>query len=253
MNSVIGKSSSQQVCACEKKDYLLCLITGIGAMSIVAYFFYKSVLALLFLWPVGIAMFIHQKKQIEKRKKQILSGQFKEMLLSVASSMKAGYAAENAFRQATKDMSLLFGNKSLIYKELVRINLGLNNNLTLEELLKDFGYRSGIEDISEFGEVFKIAKRSGGNLMEIMDNTILILEERLEVEKEIQVVISAKEMERKVMSIIPFFIIFYIQLSSPGFLDGLYRNISGIVIMTIALVLYVASFYLSEKIISIEV
>lgn len=77
--------------------------------------------------------------------------------------------------------------------------------------------------------------------------------EKIEVKREIGVLIAAKKFEQKIMNVIPIFMILYISLSSEGFLDVMYESLLGRVIMTICLTAYVFSFYLGKKIIEIEV
>ena len=55
------------------------------------------------------------------------------------------------------------------------------------------------------------------------------------------------------MNLVPFLIISYISMTSTGFFDVLYHNAVGIAIMTVCLVVYVAAYRLSEKIVDIEV
>ena len=55
------------------------------------------------------------------------------------------------------------------------------------------------------------------------------------------------------MNMVPFFIIFYISISSPGFFDVLYHNPFGIVLMSICMVVYMAAYLMSEKIVNISV
>ena len=105
----------------------------------------------------------------------------------------------------------------------------------------------------EFAIVFSVAKRTGGNLTEIISRTISVISRKIEVEKEIEVLVSAKRMEARIMNGVPFFIIFYIGLTSKGFFDPLYHNPFGIVLMTICMLVYLAAYLLSEKIINIVV
>ena len=60
-------------------------------------------------------------------------------------------------------------------------------------------------------------------------------------------------MEQKVMNLMPLMILLYVDLSFGGYLDGLYHNIFGILVMTACLAVYLASYLLSEKIMSIQV
>ena len=90
-------------------------------------------------------------------------------------------------------------------------------------------------------------------MTDILSRTITLIQSRIEVEREIQVLLSARKMEQHIMDLVPFFIIIYIQLTSPGFFDVLYHNAAGVLFMSICLILYLFSFVLSEKILAIRV
>ena len=60
------------------------------------------------------------------------------------------------------------------------------------------------------------------------------------------------QMER-IMEIIPFAIIGYLGITSPGFLDILYHNITGAAVMTVCLCIYIVGFVFAERIMKIEV
>ena len=150
-------------------------------------------------------------------------------------------------------MVLLYGKNSLIVRELTRIVKGLKNNVTLEKLLNDLGERSGNPDVEEFAQVFAVAKRSGGNMTQMIADTVGVIGERLTVENEIDVLLSAKRMEARIMDVVPFFIIGYVGLTSPGFFDVLYHNLTGIAVMSGCLGVWLFAWLLSEKIIAVEV
>lgn len=228
-------------------------LEGIFLISILAFFFYRSLIAVPLLSPLFFLYWKEKKKDFLKKQQKETAVQFKDAILSAAGSLRAGYAVENAFRQAYNDMVALHGRNSIICKELYQILSGMDNNLTLEKLLKEFGVRSKVEDVEEFADVFAAAKRSGGNVTEIIEKSASIIAEKVEVEKEIQVLISARQMEQKVMNLVPFGIIFYISVTSKGFFDVLYHNVAGVVIMTLCLGIYLAAILISRSIVAIEV
>lgn len=180
-------------------------------------------------------------------------GEFRELLESLVTSLKAGYAPENAFRESYKEMVFLFGNESGICKELSMILRGLDNHRTLEELLQAFAARSDVEEITEFADVFAIAKRQGGNLTEILERTDNLIRDRIDVEGEIRILLASRRYEQTVMDLVPFGIIVYIGTTSPGFFDAMYHNAFGIVVMSACLAAYLAAFHLSERIMDIHV
>lgn len=236
-----------------REDKIKCSLEGVGFILLFAWFFYRSALALPFLLPV---YFLYQKERrglLLKMRKKEMAVQFKDTILAVSASQKAGYAVENAFRQAYEDMILLYGKESPICKELYSIIVGLKNNMPIEALLYDLGKRSGVEDIVEFAQVFAVAKRSGGKLTEIIERSASVIEDKVETEKEIQVVISARRMEQRIMNGVPFGILLYISIASRGFFDVLYKNTAGIIVMTICLGVYLGAIFLSGKIVDIEV
>ena len=215
--------------------------------------FYDSWIAVILLLPMAFFWFVHQKKELKERNKRIVGFQFRDAIASVLTNLKAGYSVENAFVEAEKDMELLYGKKSLICQELSKIKKGIKNNVPIEKLLEKMGRETQSTDIQDFSEVFSVAKRSGGNMAEIMGRTINVISQKMDVEKEIDVLTSAKRMEARIMDMVPFFIIFYISITSPGFFAPLYHNIFGIILMTVCLCFYVFAYLLSERIVNIYV
>ncbi len=216
-------------------------------------FFYKSLLAALPMIPVGLFYLTLFYKKKEKEKKERLRNEFKEAILSVAANLRAGYAVENAFRETLREMETLYGKEAGIYLELYKIVQGLANGISIENLMAGFAKRAGIAEIREFADIFAIAKRSGGNLTEIIDKTAAAIGEKIDVEKEIQVLIAAKRLEQHIMSIIPFAIVFYVSATSAGYFDALYTTILGRSVMTVCFGLYMSAYIIGRKITEIQV
>ena len=131
-------------------DLIGSVAKSVLVVCVLAYFFYRSIWAVIPLTVVGVLFFRMETVRKVERVKEELNCQFKECILSVAASLKAGYAVENAFVESRNDMKLLYGEKSVIYKELEHIRRGLVINITLQELLTDLAHRSGSDDIMQF-------------------------------------------------------------------------------------------------------
>ena len=126
-------------------------------------------------------------------------------------------------------------------------------NMPLEQLMEDLAQRSGIEEIVSFTQVFGFAKRSGGDMMKIFQDTVEKIRQKTDVEREIETVIAAKKTEQRIMDLVPFGILLYVGAASPEFLEPLYGNWSGALVMTVCLLGYAGAFFLSEKILAIQV
>lgn len=193
-----------------------------------------------------------RKQKIVQRKEQ-LSLEFKETMQAVSGALMAGYSIENAFKEAQKEIHQLYGQTSYMEKELEQMNAKLALNQPLEELLMDFSNRSGLEDVESFCQVFVFAKRGGGNFVKIIKATVGQISDKLEIKREISTMIASKKLEQKIMQAVPVFILFYLDLTSPEFLQVLYQNPFGILVMTVCLLLYIAAMFLAEKIVNISV
>lgn len=221
-----------------------------GIVFLLAYFFYKSLWAVL---PLGVLGFFYaemeRKKRNEKRREE-LTVQFKECILSVSASLQAGYAIENAFLESREDMKSMYGEQSLIYQELEYIRRGLVINITLEEQLNDLAQRSDCEEIEQFARIFSIAKRSGGNLTEIIKASANIISQRVEARQEIQILLAGRRMEQTIMRLMPFGILLYIGSTYPGYFNPLYHNLQGAAVMSLCLTLYLAAYLLGNRILA---
>lgn len=234
-------------------EYVKYTFIGLCITSFLSFFFYKSWKALL-LSLVLLPFFLrYEKNRLKKLRIKRLADEFSETLYSVSTNMMAGYSAENAFKESYKDLIRFYGPKSLMAKEILRMNEGLSVNVSIEDLMEDLANRSDVEDIHVFSEVFRTAKRNGGNLKDVLHETATTIREKMRIEREIDVIVSEKRYELRIMETVPFFILTYISVTSPGYFEPLYHNTRGIIAMTICLGIYIFAVFLGKKIINVAV
>lgn len=234
-------------------EFLKHVLKAVCANALVSYTFYQSMfvffsaLPLCFIYP-----FIIRKKLISKRRQELLN-QFKEALSILSSFLSAGYSTENAFRASIHELKNMFNENAMIVTEFEGIVQGLSLNKPIEEMLSDFAYRSGLDDISNFAEIFNVAKRNGGNLVNIITHTSDIIRDKVQLSEDIKTLNASKQYEQRIMNLIPFIIIIYMNLSSPDFFVSLYTSTIGRITMTVCLAIYCLSVYLADYIMDIEV
>ena len=218
-----------------------------------AYLFYNHWAAVAALIPVSI-FYLHQwREDYCHKKEQEFREQFQNGMQILSSSLKAGYSVENAVRQTEKDLRPLYPENSRIRREFNRMTHELDMNLTAEQVLKDMARRICQEDVDNFVMVFTTAKRTGGDSISILKNTVQMIGEKIEVEREIQTLLAAKKLEFNVMCIIPLGMVLYMRMAFPEFLTVLYGSIVGVILMSACLAVYGFAWRLGTKIIQIEV
>lgn len=228
------------------------LVKGMLLTTALAWLFYKSIWAVLFAAPFALFYVKAQEKKKAEERKWEFNQQFKQGILALSAALNAGYSVENAFGEATKDLALMYAEDADIIKEFSGITKQLAMNQTVEECLVDLGERTGIEDVENFAEIFQTAKRTGGDIMDIIQKTGSNIEERLEIQREMNTLIAQKKLEGKIMSVVPLGMILYMWITSPGFLDVLYHNLYGCCFMSVALILYLVSYGWMQKIVDIR-
>lgn len=203
----------------------------------------------------GLTFFyIKERRAAEvNRVRARLLEQFREAMYVLVSALSAGRSVEQAFIQSYKDLLLVCNPSDDIALEWALIGQKLGMNIPVETALSDFAKRSGLEDIENFSSIFLLAKRSGGNLVEIVKETSRVINEKIEIKREIEVLIVQKKFEQKILSyIIPGMICFF-SIASPEFLEPLYTTLAGRGIMVLALVMYLLSGVIGRRIVDIEV
>lgn len=236
-----------------KREWCIYIVQGILLCVVVNHLFYQNPVLYIFMIPIPILWVKLRRADRKQRRKKELGYQFRNALNSLSVSLRAGYSIENSLIEAEKDMRKWNGDSAEIVQELSYINRQIKVNIPAEDLLTDFGRRSDVEDIKNFASVFAIARHMGGNLAEIVQDTADQISEKIDVERQIDTAVSAKKFEQTVMSVMPFGMILYMQITSPGFFDQVYGTVFGVIFMTICLLFYAAAFWLGRQIVRIEV
>lgn len=233
-------------------EYGKCILVGLGISGLIAWLFYRSLWGMLLFVPVEyLCLTQYQKMKIKQRKGQLLL-EFRDGMQAVSGALLAGYSMENAWREAEKELGELHGEESLMCTEVRQLNAAVRMNQPLEKVLAEFAFRSGCEEIESFAEVFSFAKRSGGDFAKIIQTTVGKLRGRMEVEREITTTLAGKRLEGRIMEGMPMMILAYLSVTSADFMDVLYGNLPGVMVMSAALLAYLGAVRWSEHILDIK-
>lgn len=235
--------------AISKKEILTNLVMIELVVIIVGKLFYGSFIAGVIISPLSMLIYKERRKQIIQRKTRQLENQFKDMLISVSDALKVGYSFENAIRECYRDMCSIYGVDSVICGEIKIMISQIKLNIRTQEVVDNFAKRVDLKNAKLFSQIFQVAKSTGGNMTEIIKSVTddIVLKET--TRDEITASVTEKRMEQRIMSVIPIFIILYITVTTPGFLDVMYASVLGKLIMTGCIAAYVMAYLWGERII----
>ncbi|MBO5461087.1 MAG: type II secretion system F family protein [Ruminococcus sp.] len=203
------------------------------------------------LLPVGGFLLREELKDCCQKKETEFRVQFQESMKLMMSALKVGYSVENAIRSAEGDLEKVYPKNSRICKEFRRMRYELDMNRTAEQVLKAFAERVKQEDVDDFVTVFSAAKRAGGDSIAILKNAVRMIGDKIEVEREIQVMLAAKKLEFQVMCVVPLGLVLYMRMAFPEFFDVLYGNVVGVIVMSVCLGIYGLAWQMGRKITAI--
>lgn len=226
---------------------IIAMLSNIG----IAYVFYDSPLGLL-LMP--LVYFITKKEYQKYRKRKMqerFQKEFKEFLMCINNGLQVGHSVENAFVDAEQELRIVFGEDSVIHREICEINRQVRMSVPIEKAFLLLVKRYPYEEVASFAEIFEFGKRLGGDYSKNLRRTAEKLGEKMELKQEIQTMTAEKRLELLVMSVMPIGIIFYMRIGTGGFLSVLYGNVFGAFLMSTMLALYFAMIKLGIRIIQI--
>lgn len=210
-------------------------------------------------WPwIGFPVFFYlgvcriRRNCMQRQKKQL-----KQMFLPFAEcfvvALRAGYSAESALVESRKDICRLAGSEEAMAKELMYMENQLHVGVALEQLFTDLAVRCQDEDIGSFADVFAAGKRTGGQLDQILTVTLQHMKEKMETQKDIEAEIASRQMEQRIMSIVPWGILLYLRATSAEYMAVLYTSTAGRGVMTVCLGLYLVAWFWGKQITDIQV
>ena len=142
---------------------------------------------------------------------------------------------------------LLYPEDSDIITELDIIIGRFNNAVPISEAFSDLAVRSGLEDIMSFASIYATIEGKSGRADEIVRETQRIIADKMEIEMEIDTLMTAAKSEVNIMLLMPLVVLGIISYAGAGFMDAIYTTGMGRVVSTGGLIVFILSFILARK------
>lgn len=235
-------------------DHIASFFIGFAAGFVVLFIFYKVIpLAALGGAITGtVYIFIAEQAAIQKRLKK-LRVQFYDLLEAMSVAMRAGNPVLKALESAREDLTLIYPGDSDILVELDVIIKKFDNAIPLSESFADFARRSGLEDVASFASIYATIEGKSSRADEIVRETQQIIADKMEIEMEIDTLMTAAKSEVNIMLFMPLVILAVIGYAGAGFMDAIYTEPLGRVVATGGLIVFIISFIMARKFSNVEI
>lgn len=229
-------------------DHIAAFLIGFAAGGAVLFIFYKIIL----LSVIGgvlfgtVNIFMAAQGAVKKRRYK-LRVQFFDLLEALSVAMRAGNPPLKALQSAREDLLLIYPESSDIITELEIIIGKFNNAVTLSEAFTDFAERCGLEDVFSFASIYATIEGKSSRTDEIVRETKQIISDKMEIEMEIDTLMTAAKSEVNIMLLMPLIVLGVIGYAGAGFMDAIYTTGVGRLVSTGGLIVFIISFVMARK------
>jgi len=227
---------------------MIAFFIGFAAGFLVLFIFYNlftiSIIGGSFLGVINI--FVSIQSSMKKRLLK-LRVQFFDMLEAMSVAMRAGNPMLKSLQNAREDLILIYPETGDIITELDIIVGRFNNAVPLSVAFSDLAERSGLEDIESFASIYATIEGKSGRADEIIRETQQIISDKMEIEMEIDTLMTAAKSEVNIMLLLPLVILGVIGYAGAGFMDAIYTTGAGRIVSTGGLIVFIISFVMARK------
>ena len=230
-----------------RKDYIKVVFKGWAILLIISYLFFNNIFLSICFSPYIIYYIKKSWNIYEQKQKEQFKIQFFEGMEIVASYIKTGMSTRKSFIQALEDIKLLYGINSKIYKEMDYINTSIELDISIEEAINNLARKMCIKEISEFAGLFEVSIRRDGNVVKVIENMCAYIKDELEMNRQVRIAINGVLSEISIMKMMPLGILAYLRVCSSEYMECVYKDAKGLIIMTIVLIVYIVVLYVIDK------
>lgn len=236
-------------CNMKQIEHILVYIVCSAIASVIVYLFYHIIpVSVIIGLVIGVVLEkMYADSTIVKRQKN-LRLQFRDFLESMNVAVRAGNVEYKAVKSALDDLRISYNDDADIIVEVQNILQQYENGgKQMKVLFQDLADRSRIEDIRNFAAIYSVIEGKSDRFGDILTQVEEIIGDKLEIEQEIETVITSAKSETYMMLIMPIVIVVAMSSMGGGLLDALFTTVTGHIAATAALIIFAVSFIIATK------
>jgi tight adherence protein B len=224
----------------------MCASLGLLALAVGLLLAMPGLLLLLLVGGAAAAPVAVVLTRRERRFAQF-EGLFPDAIDLLARAVRAGHAFTTAFELiANETPEPVAGEFRIAYDQQ---NLGM----PLREALENLTMRMPIPDVRFFVSALQIQRESGGNLAEILDKLSYVMRERFKILRQVQVFTAEARVSMYILVAVPPLTAILMFLVNREYIMTLFTTPMGQKMVTIAVFLQVAGFFVMKRITKLKV
>jgi len=182
-----------------------------------------------------------------RRRRARFADQLPDMLQFVAGSLRSGFSLgqglDAAVREGTQPVAGAFS------RALAESRIGVG----LEDALDQVADRMESADLRWTVIAIRIQRETGGNLAEVLGNTVATMRERAQLKRHVRALSAEGRLSAYILVALPIFIGAWLFLTRRSYLRPMYTSKVGIIMLAFAVLLVVGGALWMSKLVKVEV
>src|SRR4051812_25737233 len=178
-------------------------------------------------------------------------GAFNKQLADTITLLSNSLRAGSSFLQSIELVSR--ETPSPMGEEMGRVVREVNLGLGMEEALANLVRRIKSDDLDLMVTAIGVQQQVGGNLAEILDTIAFTIRERVRIKGEINTLTAQGRMSGYLVAFLPIGIAVTLNFINPAFMQPLFTQLLGQILLGVGLVMMTIGFFMIQKIVDIKV
>ena len=165
------------------------------------------------------------------RRLRRMERQLPDALDLICRALRAGHSFPSGLKMIGEEMT------DPMAREFSTTHDEINFGIALQEALSNLAARIPLTDLRFFVIAVLVQRETGGNLAEVLTNLSRLIRERLKLQAKIKVLTAEGRISAWALGLLPFVLALLLNLSSPDFINVLWKDPAGIMVTQITLTL----------------
>jgi len=213
---------------------------------LVLHFLNISLIALVCGLIGGSLPYLYVRKKRKKRQEEFES-LLPEAIDMITNALKSGFSLESSLSMVAKEIPDPLGIEFAVAFEEQNLGVGFSDVLT------NMGERVQSEDLGLFITALLIQKKTGGNLVEILEKIGSTIRERFRLRREVKIFTAQGRFSGFVLVLLPIVMAVAITAINPGYLKILVQERIGNYLLGAAIVMQIFGIWVVRRIVNIKI
>ena len=173
--------------------------------------------------------------------------QLPDTITLLSNSLRAGSSFLQSIELVSRETPAPMG------EEMGRVVREVNLGLGMDEALANMVRRIKSDDLDLMVTAIGVQQQVGGNLAEILDTIAFTIRERVRIKGEINTLTAQGRMSGYLVAFLPIGIAVTLNFINPAFMQPLFTQLLGQILLGVGSVMMVIGFFMIQKIVDIKV